>query len=64
MAKVIDCAFRASETKCAILTIKRCGSCSFRLTHEELKEKRIRAEERLNKRLSQGEIDAIKEKYG
>ena len=63
MGKAYDCAFRVSDNKCSILTKKICGRCSFRLTAEELAEKRVRHEERLKQRLTEQERAAIKAKY-
>lgn len=39
--------FFDKETKCAVLTHKRCGKCSFRKTYSELIRGRKAAEERI-----------------
>ena len=63
MGKAYDCAFRVSDNKCSILTKKICGRCSFRLTAEELAEKREKHEERLRQRFTEQERAALKAKY-
>ena len=62
MARIVNCAFRMSASKCGVLTKKVCGSCPFHKTAEELQAGRDKAIER-RKTLSRRVQREIFDKY-